>query len=73
MPPLTDRTVAPIQGPSLTPRAHPGHPSPTRDGLLLEVLSVREVGYHGRRFAIDTPYWIVPLGWGEWAPLVDSG
>lgn len=36
--------------------------------LRLERLSPREQVSLGHRFGIDTPYYAVPLGWGEWTP-----
>jgi hypothetical protein len=53
------------------PKARPQHPSPLLDGLALEVMSGKEIGYHGQIFGVDVPYLMVPLGWGELAPLVD--
>jgi hypothetical protein len=72
MPALPDTATfaPPVRGPLQRPRAHPQHPSPTRDGLALEIMTAKEIGYHNLRFGIDTPYWMVPLGWGEYAPLV---
>lgn len=69
MPPLPD------QDQPLTPSvpfAHGrnGHPSPLVDGLRLEVMSDREIGYWGHRFGIDTPYFYTFTGWGEIIPLI---
>lgn len=73
MPALDDsNSLLPIRAFPGTPRARPAHPSPTHDGLRLEAESAREVGYHNLRFGIDVPYLMVPLGWGEWAPLVGT-
>jgi hypothetical protein len=71
MPPLPDsqRPVAAALG---VPRARPAHPSPTRDGLRLEAMSAKEIGWWGNRFGIDIPYLMVPTGWGEWEPLVSA-
>jgi hypothetical protein len=72
MPPLTDIVQQPISMAPAVPHARPAHPSPTVDGLRLEVESARELGYHGQRFGIDVPYLMLPLGWGEWSPLVGT-
>ena len=58
--------------PNGKPIARPNHPSPSRDGLALEVFSDKELGYHDQIFGVDTPYWYEPAGWGEWLPLIDS-
>lgn len=68
--PALDDGLPVIQGPSMTPPARPAHPSPKRDGLRLEVMSAKEIGYHGAIFGVDTPYWMVPTGFGEWIPLI---
>jgi hypothetical protein len=68
---MDDETPA-IQSPTLVPRGRPMHPSPSRDGLRLEVMSAKEIGYWNHRFGIDTPYLIVPTGFGEWLPLIDG-
>lgn len=67
MPPLD--VLAPVLPATEAGRARPVHPSPMIDGLRLEVLSPREIAWWGRRFGIDTPYVMVPTGWGEWVPL----
>jgi hypothetical protein len=67
MPALTDIDLPAITG--STPTGHPPHPSPTRDKLTLERMSPRELGYWGQIFGVDTPYLMVPLGWGEWEAL----
>lgn len=74
MPALSDTNEIspPITRYPATPRARPIHPSPTVDGLALEVMSGKEIGYHGQRFGIDRPYLMVQSGWGEWLPLVDT-
>jgi hypothetical protein len=46
------------------------HPSPRHTALRLERKSIKEQGWWGLRFGIDTPYFAYPLGWGEWAPLL---
>jgi hypothetical protein len=71
MPALEDQDL-PIRAATLVGRAHPVHPSPSQDGLALEIMSNRELAYWGQQFGIDTPYLIVPAGWGEWLPVVDT-
>lgn len=71
MPPLPDPDQ-PILSPANQPRARPQHPSPSHDGLGLEVMSGKEIAYHGQVFGVDVPYLIVPLGWGEWDALTGS-
>ncbi len=68
MPPLD--SPAPIQSPSLSPTYHPVHPSPTLNGLRLEGMSSKEVGYHGHIWGVDTPYLFVFSGFGEVIPLI---
>lgn len=72
MPALPDRDE-PIVGPSVVPPARAQHPSPLIDGLRLEVMSIREAGYFGHVFGVDTPYLMLPTGWGEWIPLIYGG
>lgn len=64
MPALDD--PAPILGSA--PFYHPAHPSPSRDGLRLEVMSPKEIAYHGHIFGVDIPYLMWPTGWGEFIP-----
>lgn len=71
MPPLPNQDM-PIGRMPATPPARPQHPSPIVDGLRLEVMTGRELAYHDHRFGIDVPYLMLPLGWGEWSPLVGS-
>jgi hypothetical protein len=68
MPPLdTPQQILPA---TLVANARPAHPSPSIDGLRLEVLSPKEASYWGHVFGVDTPYLMVPTGWGEWIPLI---
>lgn len=74
MPALDDSDqLLPIQPAVLVPRARAQHPSPIIDGLRLEVLSVKEAGYIGHVFGVDTLYLVAPTGWGEWIPLIYGG
>lgn len=71
MPAVDDSgSLQPIMPAVAVPRAHPQHPSPTVDGLRLEGLSVKEAGYHGQVFGVDTPYVFAFTGWGEIVPLI---
>lgn len=74
MPPLDGTSsLAPIRAPSLMPRGRPQHPSPSLDGLRLEVMSAKEIGYHGHIFGVDVPYLMVFSGFGEVIPVFDRG
>lgn len=71
MPPLEDSdSPQPILPAVAVPRGHPQHPSPLYDGLRLETLSVKEAGYHGHVFGVDTPYLFYFTGWGEVIPAI---
>lgn len=65
-----DDQQAPILPAVLVPKARAQHPSPIIDGLRLEAISPKEAGYLGHVFGVDTPYLMVPTGWGEWIPLI---
>lgn len=69
MPPLANVTHAPIVSPVASggvkgqrPLPYPGYPDDTR-------LTARERLWWGRRFGIDTPYYVTPSGFGELIPL----
>jgi hypothetical protein len=72
MPALDDSASIDPIGPLVGVRARPVNPSPRYDGLRLEVISVKQAGYLGHIFGVDTPLYEVPMGWGEWAADVNG-
>ncbi len=72
MPALDDGGTL-IYPPSMMPPGRPVHPSPSLDGLRLEVKTARELAYYGHVWGIDTPYLMVPTGFGEYIPLIYGG
>ena len=68
MPPLPI-SDPPIASALASPPARPLHPSPAISLRGAEQLSGKEAGWWDHRFGLDTAYFAVPLGFGEWAPL----
>lgn len=46
-----------------------GRRSRIAQGYYLELLSPRELSYHGHQLGVDIPEVIYPLGWGEFGAI----